>query len=263
MAQPTHHTNPIASNLAEGDAIAQALALDWLPPHMSDTIKNTGLIGNLLRQVPRSEMRLVLTFGATTMLLRHNLNPALGLITHTILSAMGAESDDGVKSIPTAWHWNWANHDPDYGSGSFSTYNLNALTTIGVIERTAVPHMVNFNCNTRTYTPIGSKLKLLPVAPSTTEAHSSQPAQYSLHLTWGVSYLFATKYAHINPLSFFQRHTDRDWGTMNAEDKRYNESDVAAGGGALSAFVLPEGEGIRVDTNWAHTCTTIYLLGEN
>lgn len=65
-----------------------------------------------------------------------------------------------------------------------------------------------------------------------------------------------------DPLNYLARHLYGDWGEVDDEDRRANYQDSAAGGGALSAYLLPNGVRIWVDTPYHRLETAILLPAE-
>ena len=64
------------------------------------------------------------------------------------------------------------------------------------------------------------------------------------------------------PVEFLARHAARDWGDLDAEDRRLNDYDVDHGGQLLSAYTLTDGTHIWIITEHDRSVTTILLPEE-
>jgi hypothetical protein len=65
-----------------------------------------------------------------------------------------------------------------------------------------------------------------------------------------------------NPAQLIARHLSGDWGDLDMEDKRLNDSAVKAGGRILSSYILPDGSKIWIITEWDRSYTTLLLPSE-
>jgi hypothetical protein len=98
--------------------------------------------------------------------------------------------------------------------------------------------------------PLGSRIEMLPGSQVVITSGA-------VAAMWGNS-----EQQRCDPLNYLTRHLYGDWGEVDAEDKRANDQDSAAGGGALSAYHLPSGVRIWVDTPYHRQITTILLPAE-
>lgn len=68
--------------------------------------------------------------------------------------------------------------------------------------------------------------------------------------------------AEKEPVGLLLRHVTGDWGDLDDEDKKENESSVKEGFRILSAYNLETGLKVWVITEWDRSVTTILLPEE-
>lgn len=72
----------------------------------------------------------------------------------------------------------------------------------------------------------------------------------------------AAEAAGDNLLRYVARHTNGDWGTVNADDKRANDRALVEGARLLSAYLLTDGTKIWIITEADRAATTVLLPDE-
>lgn len=62
--------------------------------------------------------------------------------------------------------------------------------------------------------------------------------------------------AHVSIVDLLIRHVRGDWGDLPESDRQQNESAVNAGLRLLSSYVLPNGQTVRLITEWDRSAST-------
>lgn len=97
----------------------------------------------------------------------------------------------------------------------------------------------------------------------------SLPSTYHVRPRFRLGRILATPGAvdllaktRVSILDLLIRHVRGDWGNISDEDRRQNELSVEAGLRLLSSYRIPNGQTVRVITEWDRSATTLLLPDE-